>query len=627
MPADVNEPLASVNMVEPTASALPPEVAGVGELLTDLIRTASPTTLPHVLRPAAALREVVVVASSIERGGRKPPRTNDRTSLRTDVEDALFALGDELKSVLEPAFGDFLAEAEDIETSFDDRSGIVRLRTAAETLLERLREAQAAQAVWRDLRKAVEVGGEMTLETAHLRASQLRELIEERGREWSAVEGRLWEAALHGRFDECQAIAAEDPPRTATVAWFAFMNGDLPDAFQRVGQVQFFSHRAWPEAVINETSFAGFPDFEHPVELDEHALTTWVVAEDVPSPVYARVELTGPRASGDRNPWAQHRPPIEWGRDLVLAIVESATFRRGGSQWKLLTGGVSYHGREGGWSGGLGFHDPRVFEENRSAMPLREGTGEALEELPPEFADMLATREPLALSALQDVRAYEAARAQNDAAQRVTLHVSAFERTLPIRHGEHWNEALAHYFRAWWAINEFDDALFYLAWNVDNLLRWTSDPKDIPPLVRRSGDRVSVSTKALLENAQHIHTLLPRRRRQQRRRLKAAAAWSADPARALKRLEELQRRFNLLLKRALRQRNATIHGVATVPAVVASVDGFIAQLAAVVTARTVASAAEREELPAALERTRADARRTLHELAQGRRPVVDVLYR
>jgi len=566
------------------------------------------------------------VANSIERGGRKPPRANDRTSLRTDVEDALYAVGDELKSVLEPAYTDLLTEAADIETSFDDRAGIVRLRTAAEMLLERLREARAAQAAWRELRKTVEFGGETTLETAHLRASQLRELIEERGRQWSAVEGRLWEAALHGRFDECHAIVAEDAPRTATVAWFAFMNGDIPNAYERVGQVQFFSHRAWPEAVVSETSFAGFPGFERPVELDEHALRTWVVADDVPSPVYARVELTGPRANGERNPWAQHRPPIEWARDLVLAIVESATFRQGGSQWKLLTGGVSYHGAEGGWSGS-GFHDPRVFEDNRLAMPLREGTGEALEELPPEFAHMLAAREPLALSALQDVRTYEAARAQSDPAQRVALHVSAFERTLPIRHGEHWNDALAHYFRAWWAINEFDDALFYLAWNVDNVLRWTSVPEDLPPLVQSSGDRVSVSTKALLENAEQIHKLLPRRRRQQRRRLKAAAAWAADPARALKRLEELQRRFDVLLKRALRQRNATIHGVATLPAVVTSVDGFIAQLAAVVTAQTVACAAEREEPPAALERARADARRTLHELAEGQQPVVDVFYR
>ncbi|HMI99004.1 MAG TPA: hypothetical protein VK488_04130 [Gaiellaceae bacterium] len=42
MPADVNEPLASVNMVEPTVTDLPPEVAAVGELLTDLISHGQP---------------------------------------------------------------------------------------------------------------------------------------------------------------------------------------------------------------------------------------------------------------------------------------------------------------------------------------------------------------------------------------------------------------------------------------------------------------------------------------------------------------------------------------------------------------------------------------------------------
>jgi hypothetical protein len=551
----------------------------------------------------------------------------DRASLCVDVKDALKMVGDELKSSLEPAYSSFLAEAAGMGNSFDNLHGTVRVGTAAQRLLERLREPGAAQASWRDLVKTVEAGGKGSLELAHLRASQLRELIEERGQDWSAVESRLRQAALHGRFDECHALVAEETPRTATVAWFAFMNADLPMGYLRVGQVQFFSHRLWPEVVVSETSLAGIPSFERPAELDEYALRTWVVAHNVSNPVYARVELTGLRASGQCNPWAQHRPPIEWARDLVRAMVESATFRQGGSQWKLLTGGVLYHKEGSDWSGYLGgFHDPRAFEENRSEMPLQEGTGESLDQLSPEFARMLAAGEPPALSALLEVRAYEATRAQSDPAQRLALHVSAFERTLPIRASEKWNQVLAYYFRSWWALNEFDEALFYLAWNVDCLLRSISDLKNPPPLIQSSGNRFSVSTKALLEHAQEIYTLLPRRRRQQRRRLRAAAAWTADPSQALQRLEEHQRRFDILLNRALRQRNAVIHGVPATPTVVAPVDEFVAQLAARVTGQTVTSATQREPLAAVLDRSRVEAQRKLLRLSDGRESVVDILY-
>jgi hypothetical protein len=154
-----------------------------------------------------------------------------------------------------------------------------------------------------------------------------------------------------------------------------------------------------------------------------------------------------------------------------------------------------------------------------------------------------------------------------------------------------------------------------------------ADRDDLPPLVQSSGDRVSVSTKTLLENAERLHEMMPRRRRQQRRRLKAAAGWAADPARTFKRLEELERRFDVLLKRALRQRNATIHGVETVPSVLESIDGFIAQLAAVVTAWTVEAAASHQEASAILEQARATARQTLHDLARGDQPVIRVLYK
>src|SRR5215468_697563 len=202
MPGDVNEPLAPVNLAEPEVTGLSPIVAATGELLTDLIRTASSGTVPHLLRPVAALREVVGIANSIERGGRRPPGPGDHASLRQDVQRALRALGSELKGVLQPMHRDFLDIAAGDDWDLNDPAARTRLRVAAEALLDRLRDLRAAQAAWRDLRHVVETGCVPTLEIGHLRAGQLRELIEERGSEWGAIDIRVREAALYGRLDE-----------------------------------------------------------------------------------------------------------------------------------------------------------------------------------------------------------------------------------------------------------------------------------------------------------------------------------------------------------------------------------------------------------------------------------------
>ncbi len=61
------------------------------ELLEEYLRT-TPDSLSHVLRPLAALDEVIAVCESI-RGGRQAPQPPDRRSLRADVQRALTALG------------------------------------------------------------------------------------------------------------------------------------------------------------------------------------------------------------------------------------------------------------------------------------------------------------------------------------------------------------------------------------------------------------------------------------------------------------------------------------------------------------------------------------------------------
>lgn len=63
--------------------------------------------------------------------------------------------------------------------------------------------------------------------------------------------------------------------------------------------------------------------------------------------------------------------------------------------------------------------------------------------------------------------------------------------------------------------------------------------------------------------------------------MSAAASFSVGPA-ATKRLEEHRRRFDILLRRAARIRNAVLHGNNTIPAVVESVQSVLEQLTAAV---------------------------------------------
>jgi hypothetical protein len=81
-----------------------------------------------------------------------------------------------------------------------------------------------------------------------------------------------------------------------------------------------------------------------------------------------------------------------------------------------------------------------------------------------------------------------------------------------------------------------------------------------------------------------------------------------------------------LLGRARRQRNAIVHGIRTNPDVVATVDRFVARLAASVEAQNIYSAAIAEGRDAALQRGRQARLETLQHLKDGDPPTSDILY-
>jgi hypothetical protein len=589
-----------------------------GQLLGDLLEL-SPADPTHRLGPITALREVVAVCASIQ-SGRGAPNPADRRSLQGDVQLALTSVGDELRRQLEPAWKDFRAGELTELPALLDGGGVGRLRSAAEILIERLRRPTAAQAAWRDLFDIE--SRSVTVDQAKHLAAVLREIDESLGQEWVWRVGALRKAAFSESADEGEQILGEAPTSTAKVAWFVFADADLADAkgYLRIGQIQFFSGRLWPAGVTSRDFMAAFPESDFPAELDDDALESWFQVQDSSEfHVYARVELDGPRADPSRTPQAHRRAAGEWARNLVASVVEAGSFRIGGSHWRLLAGEALFHA-PGGWSGSGDFQDPRIYEEiQRFEHPLTERTGDALEELDPRVADLIAEGDRTATTAVEEARWFEAARAQGDPAQRLVLHVRAFERALPVTGDFHWNDAVSRYLRDFWAVEAFGDDVFRLAQRARRQLR-RSAPEDLDKLeqwfVDEARNGFNLFPGAFMRVADDAHRLLPRDLRLERREVRQLAGWAARTEEAARRIEQWQGRFSTLLNRALRQRNATVHGVTTVPEVVASVDFFIARIAALVVAEAIHSAGQGTDLVQGLERGRVRSRRMLWRLRE-----------
>lgn len=626
-------PLWAVTPESNTGAESPTGRDAATTLISEFLQSA-PRETPHPLRPVAALREVFAVCSSVE-GGRDAPQKRDCRSLIADVQGSLTALGQELKRQLQPAVHDYFhGELADLDHLLNEPPGVARLRAATVALLERLRSPPAASAAWRDLVSGVRNGEPE--QTCRLRALQLREIEESLGHEWRWRGRRLRELVREGTPEDAGAALLLPPRESAEVAWFIFADADFPDTYLRIGQVQFFSHRLWPEAVTSQEFFANRPGSDFPAELDEHALGLLEPSEAADAYVYARVELTGPRAAGERNPWAHARPPKDWARELVSGIVDAGTFRVGGTTWKLLSDVAVYHGtisdesgEHGNWSFTVGSDNPDLRELDRRARgPLREGTGEALSELDPRFAELLSEGAPAAHDALAEVRWYEAARSQHDSAQRVVLYVRVFERVLPTSNALPWSDACKRYFREFWSLEEFDNVLFRVAHAADYDLRHLprEELDGLEQWLVSGGEHVTITLGAFMRAADRVVSLLPSTSWLTRRAVRQVAKWATDPVSTREHLAQLEQRFDALLARALRQRNAVVHGLETVSEVVSSVEPFVARLGGFVVAQAVHGAAIGEEPVEALERGRVRSRRILWRLGQREQPVERVLY-
>lgn len=598
--------------------------------------SALPEYFDHALRPMAAVTELIYLCESIL-DGRDPPRSRDRVSLQRDIRLAMSGIGKTFRRELQPDLRDYLrGQIAKLETLLDDPDHVARLLDASRQMLDRIGQPSCANAVWRDLGTVLSAGTD--LDACWLYLLHLRDVEVLIGHDWPKRAKELSAAMLDGGFASGERLLNIPPDSSGRVAWFIFGNASMESDALRIGQIQFFSERIWPDQVTDKNFFASRPELDYPEELEHEPLLRALRPNDRSLEcVFARVELTGPRATGRRNPYAQKKTAATWARQLVSSVVDAATFSTGGSRWILLTGELVFHAlaedEQQPLSGTALFDDPARAEAMRSFQPPElEGTGDALESIQPELADRLADDDRVAAGAVREARWYQAAREAPDPAQRLVLHVRAFERSLPLRGDERWDGAVRRIFREFWAQDRFDNDLVTLGHQTDWLLQMYA-PDTLSQMQQwiehQPKQRFSTHVAAVLAHAAEIETAmqsLPRNTWPEQRALRVVARMQENPRRAHDCLIALGGHFDVLLNRARRRRNAIVHGIRTNPDVVATVDRFIARLAASVEAQNIYSAAIGEDRDVALQRGQQARLETLERLKEGDPPASDILY-
>ena len=301
----------------------------------------------------------------------------------------------------------------------------------------------------------------------------------------------------------------------------------------------------------------------------------------------ARVELSGPRA---QLPAAGTRLPIEWARQFVGGIVEAAGFLYlGGTKWILLDGGCYFTAQGDGR--GTGFQDPLHAKALRSFRPpTTEHTKYALRELEPAFVDAVARSEPSAVRATAEVGWHRRASDLEDDAMRLALRVRVFETQWPTGPGREfvsWEEPVRRFLKDRWAQAQIRDSLLSAIFSIEtpshpNSLQHASETAVVQaafddaytsnPDGSYKADIRAIFGRALELADVFVPGSIPRRRWRQLaqagRTGRLAQAW----------WRELRSAFDVLLNRAVRQRNAIIHGQDLVSDVIASVEPFFAQL-------------------------------------------------
>lgn len=595
---------------------------------------------PETLGPVTALDELLAVLEVAIDGPAPPQSSADRVSLKDDVLDAFKSLGPELDGHLGPAWKSFVGDVAELPKNLMQQPSARVVRGGAQALRSALVAPEAAAAAWNDVVTVFESGHDAEL--CELRVLQLRQVVEARGHVWKTIRRRL-EGLLnddpdsmpdidesqhdnndHGRplanvpladrLRRASGAVSAEAPTGELVVWVAFQHAWLDGSYLRLGPVEFFAHQMWPESIRagNYTT-----DGVGPPELDEdHSYALRGMPDE--DFVLARVELgEGPLGGA-----------IDRARDLVQDLVRTALPT---TDWQLMDGAAAYLSGPG-WNWNT-FEDPRMYEDAQRGDPKHESTGFELEEVDERFAKALARADAEAVDVAEYVRWEVALRQIPEVAQRVVLSTRVLERGLP---GEYWSDATKRYLHDSWGELRLGFWLRDAAFAMLSVHpgRWSNGGAEedkeayialkdalTPSAGRMSfkfhGDRalrmlppMAPDTPEGSMERRLLDELIRRTESGQ-----AAAGW----------LAVFERRFDRLLARTVRQRNAVIHGGRIVPAVLSTIEPFVGQLVGRVVAEKVHAVGSGTSAEQAMDEVRA-AVSGRRERLQGGELAEDVLF-
>ena len=598
----------------------------------------------HVLTAIAALDEVVATCNSVI-GGRDGIRDDDVTSLKEDVYESLRGLGPATSTAARAILQSFqsgdLANLNKLVLP-DKRgpsvSGAKHLRSSAKELIAELLLPRTSVAAWEDVLAAFENPG--SVETCSRRIAQLREIAVRRGQSWDTLERRLVGvladryidvavtrgsavetapgdpmasagATFDERLDLCRKVVSEAPTAQDSVVWLVFGRAYLRNLYLHRGTVQFFSGDLPIDAIRDGCPALNKPGFVRPIELEDPMAEPFFTSLPEPPFVLARVDVD-----------ARHFADVgSYARDLASGLVALA---HRDAKWRLFDGEAIY--TAGQWWGTLGFTDPRYAEDFDD--PRYERTGQFIEDLDESLDKLLIDGDLQTMVALQQRRWEQAVAGVKEPAQRVSLAMRTLEEALPSTNGivGSCERYLMDAWSMWTLGQQLRDAAHY---GTGYALRpgATKDQAKLRHAILPStgdlsfGFNPGVFLKHVSEVLEGLQGLT-----MQHRMVEEAALWASTGEKMTTHLGQLDERFRILLKRAIRQRNAVMHGAETVPQVVSSCEPFIRELCAQLVSQAIGAAANREDLIDRLERSRNNWLRQRTAIAENGSVPADIVF-
>lgn len=607
-----------------------------GRDLARQLENAGAQAPPEVLGAVTSVQELAAYANAVLTG--RPARSgDDRTSLRDDLRQALDELGPEVRAAAVPGLTPLRHELGRIPQLLREPNGALTLVGLSEATLGALAEPQVLASAWDDLRAAYENGEFAGI--CELRTRQLSELVHLRGGDWrstartmsrvlfddrmalaelGAIElpeedardlGQLQVPAglgLDERFELARGQLGADPLSGEMVAWICFRAASIRDVYLKLGEIEFFGHQLWPDAVA-----AGWPgDVPRREFQDAWHGFFFDALPDEPF-VLVRIPLGEGRLTGG----------VERARAIARDLVRAAQPH---SEWELVRGAAVFVEGEGrGWFGDP--LDAREYPELGRFSPEYEPTGYELARIDPDVVEKVVSGARAVQDALRDIEWAETVSGMPDAPQQLALSTRLIERTLPAPEGEHWTEPVRRYLRDWWAEHEARLLVSDTANGAVDLLSSVMSSDNAgsgwrDKLTPSKGmDGYQIRLDETLRAVEDLLEDLPEGSLQGRI-AKELQTHSESPDSWLRLLNERRRAFDILLARLVRQRNAVLHGSDTVPRVIGSVVPFALQLQAFVMHKQFEAASAGESLLTALERNRIRIERIRHRLAAGQPP-------